>query len=222
MIITIDGPAGSGKSTAARLLATRLGFFHLDTGAIYRSIAYVCIKNQISRLDEEVVTAIAKGTSIEFVKDGEDIRVIANGEDVSEKIRTPDVSLGASDVGRLRGVREALVDIQRKVVSNNNNVVAEGRDMGTVIFPYADLKFFLDASLEVRAKRRFLEFISKGIDIGFDDVLLDTQKRDLQDLSRDVAPLRPAEDAIVIDTSNMDVEDLLDYLLKETKKRWRL
>lgn len=218
MIVTIDGPAGSGKSTAARILSERLNFFHLDTGAIYRSVAYLAKLNGISWTDEDAVADIARGLDIRF--DTESRRVFVRGEDVTEKIRTPDISIGASDVGRLKKVREALIDIQRRF-GVNNNIVAEGRDMGTVIFPFADVKFFLDASLEVRAKRRQLELLSRGIREEFDKVLNDVKLRDIQDSQRDIAPLRPAEDAIIVNTDNMNIEEVVQFLYQEVKKRWR-
>ncbi len=218
VIITIDGPAGSGKSTAAKLLAKRLGYFHLDTGAIYRSITYICLKNGISTSDEDAVADIAKNINIEFVRNGESLRVIANDEDVTEKIRAPEVSMGASDIGKLRRVREELIDIQRRF-ARQNNIVAEGRDMGTVIFPEADVKFFLTASSEVRAKRRFLELKDKRTNVKFEDVLKDVERRDIQDMNRDVAPLKPAEDAIIVNTDNMNIEEVLEYLFRESTSR---
>ena len=220
MIITLDGPAGSGKSTAARLLAERLKFFHLDTGAIYRSVAYLCKLNNIPLSNEEEVAKVAFRMRIEFVKENNRQRVIVNGEDVSERIRTPEISIGASDVGKLKKVRQALIDVQRRF-AENNNIVAEGRDMGTVIFPNADMKFYLDASDVVRAKRRQLELKEKGIEEDFEKVLEDIRLRDIQDSKRDIAPLKPAEDAIIVNTDNMGIEDVLNYLLSEVKARWR-
>ncbi|MCX7958928.1 MAG: (d)CMP kinase [Deltaproteobacteria bacterium] len=220
MIITIDGPAGSGKSTAARLLAERLGFFHLDTGAIYRSIAYLTKKNGIPLNDERGIVDIASGIDIDFVIQDKVKKVIANGEDVTEKIRMPEISNAASDVAKIAGVRSALIDIQRRF-AEGRNIVAEGRDMGTVIFPYADLKFFLNASPRVRAKRRELELRLKGIDESFSKVLEDIERRDIQDSQRDVAPLRPANDAIMVDTDNMNIEEVLEFLLSEVKRRWK-
>jgi len=219
VIITIDGPAGSGKSTAARLLSDRLGFFHLDTGAIYRAIAYLSKKADILWSDEEGVEKIALNIDIDFIKDGDRIKVMANGEDVTEKIRTPEISIGASDVGRLKRVRAAL-DIQRRF-GNKNNIVAEGRDMGTVIFPYADVKFYLSASVEVRADRRYKELIKKGINQDYKRVLEEVRIRDEQDSNREVAPLRPADDAIIVDTDRMGIEDVLNFLEDEVRKRWR-
>ncbi|MCX7943196.1 MAG: (d)CMP kinase [Deltaproteobacteria bacterium] len=220
MIVTIDGPAGSGKSTAARGLADKLGFFHLDTGAIYRSIAYLAKKRGISWLDEDEIEKIASNVNINFTTNGGEKRVIVDGEDVTEDIRKSDISIGASDIARHKKVRMALVDVQRRFALNKS-IVAEGRDMGTVIFPNADVKFYLDASLEVRAKRRQIELLSKGIKEEFECVLEDIKRRDMQDSQRDIAPLKPAEDAIIINTDNMGIKEVLELLYFEVKKRWK-
>lgn len=220
MIITIDGPAGSGKSTAAKLLAERLGFFHLDTGAIYRSIAYLAQKDGISWEDEDGLENVVKNLTIDFRLENNIRKVFANGEDVSDKIRTPEISMGASNVAKIKKVRNALIDIQRRFAVDKS-VVAEGRDMGTVIFPYADIKFFLDASLEVRAKRRYLELKSKGINEDFEKVLENAKRRDIQDSQRDIAPLRPADDAIIVNTDNMNIEEMVNYLHSEVLRRWK-
>ncbi len=220
MIVTIDGPAGSGKSTAAKLLAEKLGFFHLDTGAIYRSIAYIAKKKGILWDNEEGVADIAGSLDIDFRVENGTRKVYANGEDVTELIRLPEISTGSSDVAKLKKVREALVDVQRRF-AESRNIVAEGRDMGTVIFPYADIKFYLDASIEIRAKRRQLELRLKGIEADFDKVLEDARKRDLQDSKRDVAPLRMAEDAILINTDNIGIDEMVELLYAEVKKRWK-
>lgn len=220
MVITIDGPAGSGKSTAAKLLASRLGFFHLDTGAIYRSVAYLALKNSVPFNSEERLAKIASDMKIEFLRDNEKNKVIVNGEDVTDKIRTPEISLGASDVGKLRKVRVALVDVQREF-AKNNNIVAEGRDMGTVIFPEAEVKFYLDASIEVRAERRQKELAQKGIIKDLKEVIEEQRIRDEQDSKRDIAPLKPAEDAIILNTDRMNIDEVLEFLYSEVKKRWK-
>ncbi|MGC8926558.1 MAG: (d)CMP kinase [Myxococcota bacterium] len=220
MIITIDGPAGSGKSTSAKLLAQRLGFFHLDTGAIYRSVAYLLKKESISFDDEEKASEIASRMKIDFIRDKGHYKVVVNGEDVTDKIRLPEISIGASDVGKLKKVRMALIEVQRGF-ARVNNVVAEGRDMGTVIFPEAEAKFYLDASFDVRAERRQKELAERGIIKDLREIIEELKKRDDQDSKRDIAPLKPARDAIIVNTDKMGVDEVVEFLYSEVKKRWK-
>jgi cytidylate kinase len=209
-VIAIDGPSGAGKSTISRLVAEELGFQFLDTGALYRATALHLrrrgLKEDIS--DEEIANAL-KGVEITFM----DGKVFLNGEDVSEKIRTTEAGHYASVFSARKPVRDFLLEIQRDAAIENN-VVAEGRDMTTVVFPNAWKKFFLDASEEGRARRRYLQLKEKGMDITMDEALRDVQERDKRDQSRDIAPLKRADDAIYIDTTDLNLEDVLKKVLE--------
>lgn len=213
MVVAIDGPAGSGKSTVSKILARKLGFMYLDTGAIYRALAYVALKKKIPLDDGKLLAELAKTMQIEFKQDEQGQRVIVNGEDVSEKIRTEEVGMAASKVSMHPEVREALLGIQRDF-GEKGNLVAEGRDMGTVVFPNAEVKVFLTASPEVRAQRRYLELKEKGINTTLEEVLKSVIERDRQDSTRSVAPLKPASDAVIIDTSNMSIEEVVNSIMR--------
>lgn len=204
MIVTIDGPAGSGKSTAARELARRLGFDFLDTGAMYRGVALACLGRSVDLDDEEAVGEIARHISIVFPGN----RVFVDGEDVTEEIRTPEVTQASSVVAANRHVRSELAELQRKAAAGRN-IVSEGRDQGTVVFPEAECKFFLTADPAERALRRQRDLAQRGRDVPLDDVVAQLRDRDQRDETRTVAPLRPAADAVRIDTSRMSPEEVL-------------
>ena len=208
MIVTIDGPAGSGKSTAARGLADRLEFQYLDTGAMYRVVAWALVKNQVDLKDERAVTSAAEKVDITFDQE----QVFANGTDVTEAIRTPSVTRAASVVAMIQGVRRALERLQRKAAVGSN-IVTEGRDQGTVVFPEAECKFFLTADATERATRRQSELVEQGGgDTSIQDMLAQIQDRDQRDQNRSVSPLRQADDAFCIDTSGLNVAQVLDEL----------
>ncbi len=219
MIITIDGPAGSGKSTVARILAERLGILYLDTGAIYRSLGYLALKNGIPLDDEDRLAELAASMELSLEKGPSGTKVILNGEDVSSKIRTEEIGQAASSVSRHPKVRQALLELQRSF-ARKGSLVAEGRDTGTVVFPNAHVKVFLTASPEVRAQRRYRELKEKGEEADYQAILESIVRRDRQDSSREVAPLKPAEDAVVIDTSELTVEEVVDRVLKLVEE-WR-
>lgn len=221
-IVAIDGPAGAGKSTLARKLAEKLGFTLVDTGALYRSVAYAAKHAGIDFSDENGITAIALG----LVRQRElvlgrgtagQVKVWLRGNDISEAIRTAEVSLGASAVSAIPGVRAALLDWQRQA-GENGGVVLEGRDIGTVVFPDAEVKFFLTATPEVRAKRRFTELRQKGHDVSYEETLADVMLRDRKDSERAVAPLRKADDAIVIDSSGREIDEVLDEMVGHVER----
>ncbi|PWL75167.1 MAG: (d)CMP kinase [Clostridiales bacterium] len=205
--IAIDGPSGAGKSTMARKLAADFGFIYVDTGAIYRTVGLAAYRTGIDRHDEPAVKALLPKLSIEMrYNEAGEQRMFLDGEDVSEAIRTPEISICASDVSSLPAVRSFLLEMQRKL-AREHNVVMDGRDIGTVVLPDADLKIFLTASAEQRAKRRMLELEAKGVDASFDEVLKDIEYRDDQDTKRAAAPLRAAEDAVRVDTSSLNFEE---------------
>jgi cytidylate kinase len=217
-IVAIDGPAGAGKSTAARRLAARLGFAMVDTGAIYRAVALAASRAGIAYDDDAALAPLLQALRIAFEAPppGEPLglqKVLLDGEDVSEAIRTPAMSLGASAVSARPIVRAALLDLQRRlaVAPAHRGAVLEGRDIGTVVFPDADAKFFLTAAPEVRARRRHAELQAKG-GATLDEVLADQTKRDRDDAERAVAPLRPADDAVVFDSSGMDLDEMVEAL----------
>ncbi|WP_333652941.1 (d)CMP kinase [Dissulfurispira sp.] len=209
-VIAIDGPSGAGKSTISRLVAERLGFQFLDTGALYRATALHLRRKAIEpeSHDIEILDAL-NGVTINF-KNG---RVFLNGEDVSEEIRTTEAGHYASVFSAKKAVRDFLLQIQRDAAIEND-IVAEGRDMTTVVFPSAWKKFFLDASEEGRAKRRYLQLKEKGMGITMEEALRDVQERDKRDSSRDIAPLKRADDAIYIDTTDLNLEDVLKRVLE--------
>ncbi len=208
-VIAIDGPSGAGKSTIARLLAEELGYQYLDTGALYRAVALSLLHTGLNEYatDGEVASALEK-TKISF-RNG---RVFLNQKDVSQEIRSPEASHYASVFSARRAVREFLLDIQRDAL-HHASLVAEGRDMTTVVFPYASAKFYLDASAEERARRRALELRTKGYDVEEKQMLLDIRERDARDSGRDIAPLRKAEDALCIDSTGLSVEDVFRRIL---------
>lgn len=216
--IAIDGPSGSGKSTLAKAVAKKLGIIYVDTGALYRTIGYHVYLNGKDPHNAEQVESLLSGINIELKYENGAQRVILNGEDLGDKIRMPEMSMYASAVSTIPAVREFLLEMQ-KSLSRENSVVMDGRDIGTVIIPDADLKIFLTASNETRAKRRTLELHSKGIDASFEEVLADMIERDKQDKNRDIAPAIPADDAIMFDNSEMGVEESLDEIVRLLNER---
>ncbi len=208
--IAIDGPSGAGKSTISDNLATKLDYVHLDTGAMYRSVAYCAIKKGLSIDDEKNISKlIDEEFDLDMKNDG---RIICNNEDITNKIRTNEMSLRASDVSKLLKVRKALVKAQQKIASKKGYIV-DGRDICEVVLPDAEVKVFLTASAEDRAKRRLLQNIEKGIDGDYDSILEDIKKRDYQDSHRQFSPLKKADDAIEIDSSNLSIEEVVDRIL---------
>ena len=218
MKIAIDGPAGAGKSATAKALAKKLGFIYVDTGALYRGIGlYVIRKGAKASAIEEVVPLLAE-IKIEMKHiDGEQ-HIFLNGEDVSGFIRTESVSAAASDVSAIPAVRDFLFDMQREI-AEKNSVVMDGRDIGTVVLPEAELKIFLTAKPEVRAQRRMNQLAEKGIEANFEDVLADVIQRDYNDTNRDFRPLKLAEDGILLDNSEMNFEETLEKIISLAKER---
>jgi cytidylate kinase len=216
-IITIDGPAGAGKSTVSKILARRLQYSYLDTGAMYRAVA-LCIQQEgVDPEDEAALESLCQKLSMSFQGDSQNQRVMLSGEDITEKIRAPEVGWMASRVSTKRVVREAMVNLQRKIGAKGK-IVAEGRDTGTVVFPDAPYKFFLNAHPEERARRRYLELTAKGITLKKEDVEKEMHQRDQQDSSRELAPLRPAADARFIDSTELNAEEVAENILQMIKK----
>lgn len=219
-IVAIDGPAGAGKSTVARRVADALGYTLVDTGAMYRAIALAAQQKKVDWADGAGLGALAQSlldaNAVSFEANQTDpskgVRVVLYGNDVSADIRTPELGLGASSVSAHPEVRAALLELQRRA-GRAGGVVLEGRDIGTVVFPEAEVKFFLTATPEVRAKRRFDELVAKGQSVTFDDTLRDVKKRDEQDTGRKIAPLRQAEGAVVVDSSAMSFEETVNAML---------
>jgi cytidylate kinase len=215
LIITIDGPAGAGKSTVAKALARRLGYKYLDTGATYRALALKAIREGIRPDDLEGLKRLSSQVLLQLGSDG---RIFLDGEDVSEKIREQEVGMMASLISRIREIREVLWAIQRKV-GQEGGIVAEGRDTGSVVFPDADVKFYLDASLEERARRRYRELLSKDKNVTFQEVLEELKKRDFQDQTREIAPLKIPEDAIFVDSTYLTPEEVVELMLEKIREK---
>jgi len=215
IIIAIDGPAGSGKSTAAKNIAQNLGFTYLDTGAMYRAITFLALRSGIAD-DTSSVIEMARQIDLKLKFENGVTRVFVDNEEVTDKIRSAEVNAKVSDISRIAEVRAELVKIQKKL-GNEGNIVAEGRDVTTVVFPNADLKIFLTATIDVRTKRRLREFQEKNIDITYDEVKANLEKRDKIDSGREVSPLRKAEDAIEFDNSALTPEQDFNYLLEKIK-----
>jgi cytidylate kinase len=211
IVVTIDGPAGAGKTTASRILAQRLGYKYVDTGALYRAIALAAKESHINTGDNGALKKMLAGLTLDLVLKEQGPGVLLNGRDVSGLIRTPEISMMASAVSARPLVREYLLGVQRRM-GREKGAVFEGRDMGTVVFPEAEAKFFLDASPDNRAMRRFRELESQGA-ISLEQVKADMFKRDFDDSHRKLAPLRQAEDAVRIDSSNLSIEEVLEVML---------
>lgn len=211
LLITIDGPAGSGKTTVSRLLAKRLNYQYVDTGALYRCIAFEVDKAGIVATDDTQVQKVCQDLSIDFRKIDGKSRIFSNNMDVTDKIRTPEVTMLASAVSALPSVRQHLLVIQRKM-GKNKSVVFEGRDMGTVVFPEADIKFYMDAAIETRARRRYKELKAQDSQT-LEKVREDMKNRDHNDSHRALSPLKPAKDAFVIDTTHLTAEEVVEVML---------
>lgn len=216
--VAVDGPSGAGKSTISRAAAKELGFIYVDTGALYRAVGVYALRNSIGTKDSENIEKALKDIKVElkFV-DGVQ-HVFLNGEDVSTQIRTPEASMAASDVSAIPCVRAFLFDLQREI-AKNNNCLMDGRDIGTVVLPDAKIKIFLTASAQERAKRRHKELVEKGVNVTYEEVLADLQKRDYQDSHREIAPLKPAEDSITVDTSDYNFDEAKNIIVNIIKER---
>lgn len=211
--IAIDGPAGAGKSTISRLLSKKLGYIHIDTGAMYRAVGLKVLRNNISSNDKDKIVEILGSTEIEIKLLNGIQFIFLDGEDVTEKIRHPSVSMYASDVSKIKEVRERLVKMQQSL-AKNKGVIMDGRDIGTHVLPDAELKIFLTATPEERAKRRYSELKEKGYEVDYYALLDEIKERDMNDTTREIAPLRVAEDAILVDSTNMTIEEVLQRILE--------
>ncbi len=212
-VVTVDGPSGAGKGTLCMLLANKLGFHLLDSGAIYRVLALAAIHHGVDLESEEALVPLATHLDVQFVAEGDLVKVILEGEDVSGELRKEETGMAASKVAALPRVREALLRRQR-AFAKGQGLIADGRDMGTVVFPEAEVKIFLDASAEERAQRRLKQLQGKGLDVRFDDLLREIQERDDRDRNRPVAPLRPAEDALLLDSTTMSIDEVVEKALQ--------
>jgi len=210
LVIAVDGPAGAGKSTIAKLIADKLSINYIDTGAMYRAITYKCLKNNIDINNEEEVINIAKDCEIDF----RDNNIYLNGEILKDEIRTMEVSNNVSNVAKIKEVRYLMVDIQRNI-GKINSVILDGRDIGSYVFPNADYKFFLVATPEERGKRRYKELINKGYDVNLEEIIKDIITRDEIDSNREFAPLVKADDAIEIDTTGKSINEVVQSVLSK-------
>lgn len=211
MIVAIDGPAGTGKGTVAKLISERLDFIYIDTGAMYRCITLKMIRENISLDEEEKIKDLLERTKITFKNLDDKQHVYLDGEDVSDLIRKPNVNELVSPVSAIKIIRIKMVELQRKL-GEEGNVIMEGRDITTVVFPNAEVKIYLDAKLEIRAERRYKELIARGNDVTYEDTLESIRKRDKNDMEKEMGALKIAEDAVVIDTSNMIIEEVYDKI----------
>lgn len=215
--VAIDGPAGAGKSTIAKAAAKELGFIYVDTGALYRAIAYNAVTKGVIDDTQKIIDMLTD-TNVELKYVDGVQAVYLNGDDVSAYIRTPEISMGASKVSAIPQVREFLLNLQRDI-AQKNNVIMDGRDIATVVLPNADVKIFLFASPECRAQRRYKELMEKGEDVTLEDVLADVNQRDYQDSHREIAPLKPSEDSVMADTSKLNLEESIQLITDIIKER---
>ncbi|HEY3306021.1 MAG TPA: (d)CMP kinase [Candidatus Binatia bacterium] len=218
LIVAIDGPAGAGKSTVAKRLAKELGYTYMDTGAMYRAFAWKVRQGGIDLEDEEKLREVLGQTNVELSEREGNLKVLLDGRDVTTEIRTPELSQWASKISALRPVRERMVELQR-AMGARGGVVAEGRDIGTVVFPQAEVKIFLTAGPEERAKRRFAELKEQGKRVSLDETLEEMVERDRRDQERALAPLRRAEDAVAIDSTGRTVDQIMERIMQEIKKK---
>jgi cytidylate kinase len=219
MVIAIDGPAGAGKSSVAKRVAQALGYRYLDTGALYRALAWKAMQRGLRPQDTRYIIEMTRETRVELQQSNGEQRVLVDGEDVTEAIRVPEVGNLASPISAIPEVREILLDWQREF-GRQGGIVAEGRDTGTVVFPHAEVKIFLTASLDERARRRHKELLERGINISFEQVKLDMEARDQRDSTRHVAPLRPAPDAVLINTDHMSLDEVVEEVLRICRARF--
>lgn len=218
MIVAIDGPAGAGKSTAAKAVARELGFGYMDTGAMYRGVAWKVMQTGGDPFDETLLEKILATLTLELSYEGDRLQVLLDGYDVSAEIRTAEVGQMASKVSSLRSVREKMVELQRSM-GRRGQVVAEGRDMGTVVFPGAAVKVYLDASPEARAERRCRELRTRGETVTFEEILADVRDRDRRDTGRELAPLRQADDAMRIDSTGLTADAVVGLIVAEVQRK---
>ena len=212
-VVAIDGTSGLGKTTTARKVSKLLGWLYLDTGATYRAVAYFVLRRGINPNDEEKVTQILDELNIDIEKVNNEQRTIVNGEDVSNELRSDEVNKAVTPVSKMKAVRSFLVGIQRKIV-DDNNVIVEGRDIGTVVFPNADLKFYMDADIDIRARRRGLQDSKENLE----EVEKDLKRRDYHDSTREESPLKKADDAYLLDTSSLTIDEQVDIVISEIRK----
>ena len=213
MIITIDGPGGAGKSTVSKVLAKKLGYIYLDTGALYRALAYKALKNKVPLDDVSALNSLCSNTSVSLKNVAGQMKVYVDGEDVGDKIRTEEIGLTASKISAFAVVRQSLLQLQREAGAQGG-IIAEGRDMGSVVFPHADYKFYLDADIEERIKRRHKELLGKGHSSELQSIQKDMLARDKQDSEREIAPLKPMSCSIIIDSTNLSVEEIVKKIIR--------
>jgi len=218
LTIAIDGPSGSGKSTTARMSAQQLGYTYVDTGAMYRAITLHVLNNNVPMKDKSQVVKAAAEVQIQFTRTGDRLEVLLDGKNVTDKIREPYIDKAVGPVSEIPGVRAILVNLQRSL-ADEGGVVMEGRDIGTRVLPNADLKFFMDADIDIRAHRRQDQLAEQGIDVEYETVKQELINRDTRDSQREESPLRAADDAILIDTTNLSIEDQVDLIVQRVKEK---
>ncbi|MGA2193393.1 MAG: (d)CMP kinase [Nitrospirota bacterium] len=217
LIVAIDGPSGAGKSTVGRMLAKALGYIYMDTGAMYRAIGWKAVSEGVELKEGPALRELCRSTEVELRQEGGELKVFVDGRDVSSLIRTPEMSMAASAVSAQPCVRERLLELQREM-GKKGGVVMEGRDIGTVVFPQAGIKFYMDADVRERARRRYAELLARGEKVDLEKTVEAVMKRDYDDSHRDIAPLKKAEDAIVVDTSNMTAEEVVQFMKERVEK----